>query len=265
MYNLDYPVMKTERAKIHLDSLNRELDGFLSKPDAIVRKYYSKESRYICRTEFAGIPRAIGMLLGEFLYCLRSGLDQMAWQLALPSARNSPQKAKNICFPIFEKIVSGDDRRNLRKALALFPTEIATEIDALQPYRGPGSPQDHALWQLNLLCNIDKHRIIPVHSQEAEIFVPNNPAALIQHLDDPDAIEVSVPLADAAQLNFNPSSSMSIVFGEWGSDFVISRDRLSEIHGLIRDSIIPRFARFISMAPESPVMRVAGVKAIYNG
>jgi len=266
MYNLDYPVMKTERAKTHLDALNRELNIFLSRDDTLVRKYYEKGSRYICRTEFAGVPKIVGMLLGEFLYCMRSGLDQLAWHLALQTARDTEDSAHRVCFPIFETIAGTKNWKNWQRVIKLFPNSVAGVIEALQPYKGPGSPKDHALWQLNALCNIDKHRIIPIHSQEAPIFVPiTDPPARIEHLDDPDAIEVSVSLADAAKLKFDPKGSMTIVFGEWGSDFVIPRERLSEIYNFVRDNVIPRFSRFISKAPESPVMRVAGATAVHNG
>jgi hypothetical protein len=65
--NLDYAVMKTVRARMHFDSLNRELDGFLNQPGAILRKTYVKDSGYICRTQFISIPPIIGSLLGCFL------------------------------------------------------------------------------------------------------------------------------------------------------------------------------------------------------
>jgi hypothetical protein len=138
VYNLDYPVMKTEREKKHLDSLNRELDGFLSKPDAIVRKYYEKDSCYICRTEFAGIPMIIGMLLGEFLYCMRSGLDQMAWHLALPTARSNEKSARKVCFPIFDSVSDAKSRENWDAVIRLFPADVANVIQELQPYNGLG-------------------------------------------------------------------------------------------------------------------------------
>ncbi len=66
------------------------------------------------------------MLLGEFLYCLRSGLDQAAWQLALPAAkRDFP---RDIYFPIVEKRGKG-----LNTVLGYFSNAVAKEIELLQP------------------------------------------------------------------------------------------------------------------------------------
>jgi len=98
--------MKTERANVHLDALNLELDRFVNEPNPVITEDYIKGSRYIRRTQFRKIPPIIGMLLGEFLYCLRSGLDQLAWQLSLPTAKAATPK--RICFPIFESIANPD-------------------------------------------------------------------------------------------------------------------------------------------------------------
>ncbi|HEY5176934.1 MAG TPA: hypothetical protein VII95_15355 [Terriglobales bacterium] len=135
--------MKTERAKVHLDSLNRELALFAKEPYTVVTREDAKNSRYIRRTQLKSINPIMGMLLGEFLYCLRSGLDQLAWNFALPAAQQKYPKL--VCFPIFESVSRSEDRRNFAKALAWFPVDIAKEIEALQPHKGLGSAQDHPL------------------------------------------------------------------------------------------------------------------------
>jgi len=65
-----------------------------------IRRDDVEKGRHIVRVEQTPVPPIIGMLLGEFLYCLRSGLNQAAWHLALPDARQkTPRK---IQFPIVE-------------------------------------------------------------------------------------------------------------------------------------------------------------------
>jgi len=252
---LAYVVMKTERAHDHLNALNRELNLFLKEAYAVTTKEDIDNARYVRRTHFKGMDPVIGMLLGEFLYCLRSGLDQMAWQLALPSARSDPRQRTNICFPIFETASTSEQRRNLTKILNLFPSEVAAEIDALQPYKGPGVAQDHPLWQLNKLCNIDKHCIIPFNSRTKDIFIPHNAAVLVTNLDTEDAVEVSVPLADKAQFDFDPNTPGDIVLGEWDTDLIIPRRRLADIHGFFTCTVIPKFARF-----DGPIITIAEVR-----
>src|SRR5262249_15664471 len=143
-------------------------------------------SRCIRRTEMKPMQPIIGMLLGEFLYCLRSGLDQLAWQLALPASRKNSER--DVYFPIIADVSNPDRLKSFQDRLRLFPDEVAKEIDAVQPYKGSGSTQDHPLWQLHQLCNFDKHRVIPINSRGLKIFAPRNPAVLIQHLDDDDAV-----------------------------------------------------------------------------
>src|SRR5580692_4469916 len=91
-----YITMKTERAKLHLDRFNLLMSDWLEKANTVTTRDDVQNSRCIRRTEFHGFTPELGMELGEFLYCLRSGLDQLAWHLAKPESRaNSP---KDICF-----------------------------------------------------------------------------------------------------------------------------------------------------------------------
>src|ERR1700674_1288327 len=160
---LAYLVMKTERAKLHLEALNRELDAFAKEPYTVITKEDTGNSRYIRRTQFKGLDPLMGMLLGEFLYNLRSGLDQLAWQIATPSAREDFPTV--LCFPIFERVCNSQERRNYNRALSWFPDDVQKEIDVLQPYKRPGGPEGHPLWQLNKICNSDKHSVIPINSR----------------------------------------------------------------------------------------------------
>jgi len=252
---LVYLEMKTARAQMHLDALNRETSIYLQDAYTVARKDDIKNGRHICRTEQNPVPPIIGMLLGEFLYCLRSGLDQAAWQLALPAAkRDFP---KRIYFPIVERKTKEFDI-----ALGYFPDALAKEIELLQPYHGPGATEDHALWQLNFLCNFDKHKIIPLASTSFPIFVPVNDAVLVQDFEY--AIEVSVPLGDKKDLDFQPQVPPQLEFGDWGSDTRIPCHRLADIHDFIKCTVIPKLARFFSDAPNAPFSRADLVGPVYE-
>src|ERR1700674_2837650 len=106
---LAYLVMKTERAKLHLEALNRELDAFAKEPCTVSTKEDTENSRCIKRIQLKGLNPLMGMLLGEFLYNLRSGLDQLAWQIATPAARKDFPTV--LCFPIFERVCNRQERR----------------------------------------------------------------------------------------------------------------------------------------------------------
>ncbi|HEY6349262.1 MAG TPA: hypothetical protein VI636_07625 [Candidatus Angelobacter sp.] len=259
---LSYLVEKTVRAKTHLDALNRELDIYLKDSHTVITKEDTQNSRYIRRTELKPMSTIIGMLLGEFLYSLRSGLDQLAWQLALPTSRQNSER--DVYFPIVADVSNPNRLRTHQDRLKLFPDEVAREIDAVQPYKGGSSAQDHPLWYLHLLCNFDKHRVIPINSRGVDIFVPHNPAVLIQHFNDEDAVEVSIPFKDKWQFDFDPGSTMTIEFGEWDTDFGVPRQKVTDIHGFFTNTIIPRFSRFNARAVATPEIRILPGKTIYS-
>jgi hypothetical protein len=256
-----YLVTKTERAKLHLDAFNEHVSAYMKEPYTVVSEYDAGNRRHIRRFQLKGFEPVLGMELGEFLYCLRSGLDQMAWQMATPEARRDFASA--LCFPIFERATNSQDRRNYRKALDWFPIEVQKEIDALQPYKGPNPAQDHPLWQLNKLCNLDKHALIPIHSRGINLFVPDVPGIKAQNLDREDAIEVSVPEEYESHLDLKPTLPDTIEIGEWNSDWRLPLYRLSDIYSFITCTVIPRFVPFnLADAPPEP-MRVYKVTPVY--
>ena len=261
-----YLVTKAERAKIHLDAFNGHVSAYMKEPHTVVPKYDAENRRHIKRFQLKAFDSVLGMELGEFLYCLRSGLDQMAWQMAMPDARrDSP---KDIYFPIPEDLSkrdrsSRDRRRNYAKALRRFPHDVRRQINALQPHKGSGPAQGHPLWQLNKLCNIDKHKLIPIHSRGINLFVPDVPGIKVQNFDYEDAFEVSVPEKYESHLDLKPTLPDAIELGEWNSDWRIPVHRLSDIHGFITCTVIPRFEPFnLADVPAEP-LRVYKVTPVY--
>jgi len=249
--------MKASRAKVHLDELNREISIYLRKAYTVTRRDDFENMRHICRTEQTPLPPIIGMLLGEFLYCLRSGLDQAAWNLALSAAKKA--NPRDIFFPIVEDSTT----EGFAAILKRFPDPVAAEIRLFQPDYGGGSPQDHALWQLKFLSNLDKHKTIPLASTSFPIFMPVNPAARIDDSFE-YAVEVSVPLVDKKDLDFQPSIPSEIEFGEWKGDIRIPRHRLADIYGFITCTVIPKLAGFFSDTPESPLSRADLIGEVYE-
>jgi len=256
MKRLAYIEMKASRAQVHLDELNREVSIYLRNPYTRTRKDDVKKERHIVRVEATPVPPIIGMLLGEFLYCLRSGLNQAAWHLALPDARQkTPRK---IQFPIAESSTV----QWFVEALTMFPKNIAREIELLQPYHGSGPPQDHPLWQLNFLSNFDKHKSIPLASTSFPLYIPKNPAVQVEDFEY--AIEVSVPLADKKDLDFEPSVPSEIEFGEWNGDTRIPRHRLADIHGFVTCTVIPKLTGLFSDTPDTPLSRADLIGEVYE-
>src|ERR1035438_5869680 len=256
-----YLVLKAERAQAHLDAFNRHIAVFLKEPYSVTRKDDTENGLHIKRYTFKAFEPELGMVLGEFLYCLRCGLDQMAWQMATPEARrDSP---KDISFPIPENLNTRDRRRNYAHALKFFPHDVAREIDALQPHKGPEPPENHPLWQLNKLCNLDKHCLIPIHSRGAPVYYPHIPGAVANVVDLEDAVEVSVPIEHKSYLDFDPKGPSDVQIGEWESDWALPVHRLSDIHGFVTCTVIPTFLKFNLAALSEQRVRIGSVTSVY--
>ncbi len=256
-----YLVLKAERAQTHLDAFNALVTAWCKEPYTIIRKDDTHNRRHIKRYEFKGFEPNLGMVLGEFLYCLRSGLDQMAWQLALPSARQD--FPRDICFPICDDL-TGNRLTSYLNILRLFPAEVAKEIDRLQPGNGLDPAESHPLSQLNKLCNFDKHKLIPIHSRGGPVFYPEVPGVFAYPIDSEDAIEVSVPIEHKAALDFEPENTSEIQLGEWESDWSLPIHRLRDIHGFITCTVIPAFMGFNLAALSAESLRLASVTTIYG-
>jgi hypothetical protein len=261
-----YLVEKAERAKLHLDALNGYVSAYMKEPYTVITRHDAVDQRYIKRFQLKPFNSVLGMELGEFLYCLRSGLDQMAWQMALPIARRDFER--DIYFPIPEDLSKGDRssrhrRRSYAKALKRFPHDVRRQINAVQPHQGADPAETHPLWQLNKLCNLDKHKFFPIHSREINPFYPNVPGVNVEHFDGEDAIEVSVPEEYKDHLDLKATLPGPIEIGEWNSDWRLPLCRLSDIHSFITGTVIPRFVPFhLADVPTEP-LRVYKVTPIY--
>jgi hypothetical protein len=115
-------------------------------------------SLHIIRVALKVMRDEIGLLVGEFAYCIRSGLDHLAGQLALLTTDNpSPDTA----FPIY-RVIPKSRNNSLRRRLVDIPTKAADIITSLQPYHAADRSEMHPLWQVNRICNIDQHQAIAV-------------------------------------------------------------------------------------------------------
>jgi hypothetical protein len=242
---LTYPYMKTRRAKEHLDALNAELVRYgAGEYCTVVKQDDVQNARHIIRLEMSPVPEAIPLLIGEFAYCLRSGLDQLAWQLAL---LNSPQPSRNTAFPVLG-ISSRKSRAQFDRSVESMGSVAVMVIEELQPYHRGAAFKDHPLWQLNHLCNLDKHVMMAVNSTSLGLGVvqPESvPPFVPRELHY--GIEITIPLSLKDEVEFYPQPP-EFIFGEpidsTGQAFEIRESGLADIYNFVRDHVLPRFACF---------------------
>src|ERR1017187_1748627 len=129
MSRLKGAASKIDWAKEHLDHLDREMGEFLTDPYTITCKDKVNDHRHYLRFEFKPIPISMPLIAGDFCYCLRSGLDQLAWQLTRINKVAQPRTATS--FPIFSTKPPNGFKD---KTKDLLPVAVEV-IEALQLYQ----------------------------------------------------------------------------------------------------------------------------------
>jgi hypothetical protein len=237
------PYLKTTRAKAHLDALRSDLDAFReSKPYSFTFDVDADRSLYVVKVELKDPPSHLALIVGDLFYCLRSSLDQLVYALA----KLTTALPKGTQFPIIDEF-NKDNMQRFNRQTSGVPSEAREIIKSLQPYHGSNETaiRSHLLWRLNAICNLDKHRRIPIHSSRIDLSFPNLPKSIEASLKfGPDTI--CVPLRYKNQMTVDPKVSFRLVFGDLNSGIECDVDGIAGIYHFVSDSVIPRFARFFT-------------------
>jgi hypothetical protein len=236
------PYLKTTRAKKHLDALRAELEAFRQSQAYTFAPQEDLEDGFVrFKIEYASIPNHVPLIAGDFLYCLRSSLDQVVWSLAKLS-RPYPEGTQ---FPIFDTYNKSTIAR-FKQYTAGAPADAIKIIEGLQPYHGPDSAaiRSRLLWRLNMLCNIDKHRRIPVHSLVAEFRFPDTPKIAGPQIRVAQNNIVCIPMAFKDQMRLDPNVATEVVFGDMKEGVSCTIDGFERMYDFVAGKVIPRFARF---------------------
>jgi hypothetical protein len=145
----------------HMDRLDEAVEGWLegkTEVAALLGKANAQRTKYVFTVEDVAPHPAEewGIILGDAVHCLRSGLDQLMWGMSDPDERGQRTQ-----FPI---CLSKREWATTAPAMYRGASEgFIKLLDKLQPYhRGDvNAARDHPLAQLMALSNLDKHRAIP--------------------------------------------------------------------------------------------------------
>jgi hypothetical protein len=244
---LVYTQMKLGRAYEHLSSLKSEIDRFTkSKPYSITRYDYPPKQWHILCIKQAITPDKVGVLIGEFAHAIRSGLDNLAWQLALLT---TDKPGRLTAFPI-ESECPLPGNKSFKEKIANIPPDALKVIESLQPYTNQPQLKLHPLWRINKLANLDKHQVVPICS--INFWISVNDVSMTHGRRDDEVnhtIEIAIPLAEKDKVKFEVECS-GIEFGEpidtsdALSSFSVTWDGLREIYEFVRNDAVPRFEQF---------------------
>lgn len=232
---------KVDRAKVHLDALSEAIESWRKNhADSLTPHDDLERGEYVVEIRPPDPDVKIALIAGDFVCCLRSALDHLAWQLA---ATVTPDPPKRICFPIYGENTI-DNQYAFVKSTHGIPEEAIVTIRSLQPYQGGDTYKRKYLWILHALWNIDKHRHIPLHSFVSEWrLAPESAMPLrIDKLDD--HAKLIFRISDKPNVKFQPMPPPQVIFGDKKEDITVTIENLRTIYEAVRNEIIPAFSRF---------------------
>ena len=154
--SLDRVTDKIVWAKEHFQTVARTFEGYFnSNPAKIVSEPETAADNVVVTVRAKKPPPdAISYAAGDCIQNVRSAMDYLVRELVL-AAHNEPTDRE--VFPICERS-KGFESACKRGHLDRIPIEALALIEWMQPYnRGKGFT-DSALWILDELANINKHR-----------------------------------------------------------------------------------------------------------
>jgi hypothetical protein len=159
-------LLKLNRAEEHLESIKEMIDGFCESDFYSTGRELDRKGRLIARVKnVKDPPPELGVLIGDCVFDYRSALDQFAYALAAAHTNPLPKKlARSSAFPIYPTgpKFRGHGARPASDKIAGMSRSARARIERLQPYHRRKDPPLAALWRLEELSNIDKHRLIHV-------------------------------------------------------------------------------------------------------
>lgn len=203
-----------------------------------------KNHRLIVRVEFAKLDGDIPLSLGDFVYNLRSGLDQLAWQLSL-SGGGDP--ARDTMFPIHERDDAKSEAMFLKRVKDM-PPDAVLIIRELQPYKRAADYRKHPLWQLNELGNIDKHRLPAGRSTDTSFYI--EPLGYTK-TDFDNGMELNWPVSAKGKVKLQSKTPL-LTFGDpidnpsSREPLELTRNDIAEIYRYVREDVAPQFTRFLT-------------------
>ena len=211
----DGPKLKVERANHHINELESSLSVFLKMQPYSIRVDVDPTTgqNFLRFHTIKDPPADLPLIIGDAAHNLRSALDLM-WSAILRHAGENDSSGHFPFHETRENLVDTIDKGAVKRA---FPAVAALILDQIRPHKRG----DDALWALNKLDVLDKHRLlIPVISAvrlsgvdlEDENQNHFNNMTLTVAADG----RIITPVATAARLNIKNygEPTVSIIFGK---------------------------------------------------
>lgn len=258
-------LLKMERAEKHLLDLRDEISKFCeTHPYKVIESIEGSKRAHRLKIT-SSPPLAIGLIAGDFIHNVRSGLDHLACALVPPGHQS------RVSFPImwqgiWNDPVAGEEpfraeaRERWERLTKHMKPEAVAIIKALQPPDDQGRDPNwsHNLRLLHGLWNRDKHRqLVAVSTGVREsIGTWSTPDGTIRTSPDKSGAPAWEYLFDGAELGFPEDAvnatltGVPIVVLEVGSGGQVQIPASFEgILRFVREGVIDRLIPFLWVTP----------------
>jgi hypothetical protein len=219
---------RIRRARTHREAAAREWASWLSEyePYGPWLDVDDNGNGTLLVRQFSPVAPIIAIELGEWLYNLRAALDYTAYALAIYNTKSDPPPDEAaIQFPIYDTPTQFANHQRCIQPLA---EKHRRWIEAMQPYSYNAVPGQTAMYWVNHLARIDRHRklqvvggyisesspIVTFGADEGAIFFEDvDPIVFIEPRDDGEGEAVIarfkvVPPALRDKVEANPQTAV---------------------------------------------------------
>lgn len=252
------PRAKLRRAHGHLEQLNGEWDAWLKSNPYAVLDYANPDKTewkfLVHRFDEAVKPESdtFGLIIGDYVHCLRSALDQLTWALVTVANGITPKSDNEVSFPVVET-----HPKNFWSRPMIAREEVTFEqalfLEGFQPYRTLDNPSRSPLANLHTLWNTDKHKLVTAVSvtidQPGPTFALNDDAGQIvgePWWDSEVALEGDAEIARVTIAPVGPEPKVSVTNLPVHVAFGETRTPIDALPALwfMADQIVENCARF---------------------
>jgi hypothetical protein len=245
--SLDHVYAKTNWAKRHFDALDVSVKRWIKSRPYVITEEDDPDRVWHGFIIKADTTSDVALIAGDFINCLRSALDQLAWNLVHLCPDTVPKTdgaARQVVFPICEKDATYTQKR------LLFSPAIAQVLDSFQPKDRTNAFRYHPLWQLDKLWNIDKHRMVAANCCRFQVTMRGGIKGRIDNFED--RVVVLVPCLARfyyRPVYVEPRITPQVLFGEHMGSWEITISDLRNIYDFVAHDVIPKFACFFPQTP----------------
>ncbi len=242
-----------DRANKHRTSLSEIWNGYIAQHPYDFSLDGQGDGTYILRVwQEAPMPPEFAVIMGEWLYNLRSALDYMIWATAVyETGRLPPPKQEQLQYPIYD---TKQAWRNNIYRLQPLADHHRTMLHSMQPFNS--DLDANYLGWINRLSRIDRHRRLIDGTAYLAVIdpvfkVPNGSSVSLELgervLRDgrADVARVTVaPWVEGMDISFNPRIGIDPEVGEWSESPFWSRMRFSERMSLMQVFVAGEIAAY---------------------